>query len=215
MNATTDQELDRQLALAEDQVLNRAMLQDGLIDIFCGACLVVAGGLFWLGQGAFAGIGFAVGLPVVVRLREQLVERRMGHVELKASTLTRKKHMVMALFGMTLLLGLAVALASDAGLAAQWIERARNLGSLVPGIVFASVASGIGFIYRAPRAHAYAMAIMAIFICLSLSSPNPSLTRHGVPLAMAAAGMAPLLTGAFLLRRFLLRHPVHPMPKSL
>jgi hypothetical protein len=185
-------------------VHRRAELEDGIVDLVCGAGLVAWGAMMYADLGGLGAIPFAVMLPMAMNLRKRLVTPRIGHVRLEARGRRRRVSLTAGLFTLTLLGGVGMLFAFE-GEAAAWKERLQELGDVVFGLMLALVATVLGLVYRAPRAHLYAAAAVASFLAFHVIGPIEGV--HGLVLPVVATGVVPLLVGGALLARFLRRHP--------
>jgi uncharacterized membrane protein len=205
--------MDTDLQAAEKRAFHRAALEDGILDILIGLCLIAWGFLTEAGHAGLGGITFAVIYPTGFAIRKRLIAPRIGHVTLKEQTV-RSKHLLMAgLFTFTAVAGLALFLASDTQ-AGDFRAKMESLGAMVLAFPLALIATTIGLIYGAKRGHAYAVAIMLSFLGCHLSIEKGS--RWDEPtLPLLISGSIVLLTGITLCTRFLRKHPVSEVPSDL
>jgi uncharacterized membrane protein len=205
--------MDTDLQAAEKRAFHRAALEDGILDILIGLCLIAWGFLTEVGHAGLGGITFAVIYPTGFAIRKRLIAPRIGHVTLKEQTV-RSKHLLMAgLFTFTAVAGLALFLASDTQ-AGDFRAKMESLGAMVLAFPLALIATTIGLIYGAKRGHAYAVAIMLSFLGCHLSIEKGS--RWDEPtLPLLISGSIVLLTGITLCTRFLRKHPVSEVPSDL
>lgn len=205
--------MDLELQAAERQAFHRAALQDGILDILCGLCLIAWGFLTEAGQAGLGGISFAVIYPTGFAIRKRLISPRIGHVTLKEQTVRSKRLLMVGLFTFTAVAGLALYLADDAG-AGDLRGKMDNLGIMVLAFPLALIATMIGLVYGAKRGHAYAIAIMLSFLACHLSIEKGS--RWDEPtLPLMISGAIVLLTGITLYARFVRSHPISEAPSDL
>ena len=129
--------MDLELQAAEKQAFHRAALEDGILDILCGLCLVAWGFLVEAGQAGLGGITFAVIYPTGFAIRKRLIAPRIGHVTLKEQTVRSKRLLMIGLFTFTAVAGLALYLASDTE-AGDFRARMESLGAMVLAFPLAS-----------------------------------------------------------------------------
>jgi hypothetical protein len=187
--------------------LYMAYIDDGLMDIFIGCILLLAGlmmftELFWM-----AGVYVAVLLPVVWSAKEKVTMPRLRREELSADT-ANGMSMVLAGFmiaGMlVMMLGLIVFLLLTnrdqlpVGMNVIFIGAA--------GLIAATLLAGMllaGFAHKAPRFLAYVLIALGIGVVAWW-------LHIGLPWALMAFGAIVGFTGVVYLIRFLRSHPVLP-----
>lgn len=205
--------MDLELQVAEKRAFHRAALEDGIIDMLCGLCLLAWGLLTEAGQAGLGGISFAVIYPTGFAIRKRLISPRIGHVALKEQTVRSKRLLLIGLFTFTAVAGLALYLASDPG-AGDLRSKMQSLGVLVLAFPLALIATMIGLIYGANRGHVYAVAIMLSFLGCHLAVERGS--RWDEPtLPLMISGAIVLLTGIALYTRFVRSHPIVQAPSDL
>jgi uncharacterized membrane protein len=206
-------DMDRELQAAERQAFHRAALEDGVLDILCGLCLIAWGFLTEAGQAGLGGISFAVIYPTGFAIRKRLIAPRIGHVTLKEQTVRSKRLLMVGLFSFTAVAGLVLFLASDTE-AGDFRGKIESLGVMVLAFPLALIATTIGLVYGAKRGHAYAIVIMLSFLACHLSFETGR--RWDEPtLPLMASGVIVLLTGITLFTRFLRSHPISEVPSDL
>lgn len=205
--------MDLELQAAEKQAFHRAALQDGILDILCGLCLITWG---WMTEAGLAGMGgmvFAVVYPTGFAIRKKLIAPRIGHVRLKEQVVRSKRMLMVGLFTFTAVAGLVVYMASDSQ-AGDMRAKLDSLGSMVLAFPLALIATVIGLVYGAKRGHAYAIAIMLSFLICHLSFAEGS--RWNEPtLPLIMSGAIVLSTGVALYTRFVRQHPMTEAPHDL
>ncbi|MDP6839885.1 MAG: hypothetical protein QF724_13195 [Planctomycetota bacterium] len=208
--------MQNNLKQLESEALARATLDDGLLDILCGICLISWGIMMACDVGGLGGITFAVCFPALMALRKKLVEPRIGSVRLKRSTLKLKQLMLMGLFSFTFVLGLAFFVMSNSGAPkapAEWLESFGNPARLMFAFILALVSTVLGFVFGARRAHGYALGILAVFSATPFLAPQHPWAEMTAPLVIS--GLLPLGFGCWLLLRFLRHHPRCTPPADL
>jgi hypothetical protein len=205
--------MDLELQAAEKRAFHRAALEDGILDILCGLCLIAWGFLTEAGQSGLGGMTFAVIYPTGFAIRRRLIAPRIGHVALKEQTVRSKRLLMICLFTFTVVAGLALLLASDPD-AGGFRGKMESLGVMVLAFPLALIATMIGLIFGAKRGHAYAVAIMLSFLGCHLSIERGS--RWDEPtLPLMISGAIVLLTGITLFTRFVRSHPITEAPSDL
>jgi hypothetical protein len=210
--------MDRDLRDAQRAAFHRAALQDGVLDILCGLCLLGWAALMEAGQGALGGILFATIYPTGTALRRKLIEPRLGHVALKGGEMRSKRLLLMGALTFTAIAGVVIFLLSTPPLTpedgAGIRDRLADLGVIVLGLPLALIATVVGFVYGAARAHGYAAWIMAAFVMGHLVYPEDAAwAEPSLPLALSS--LAPLLVGVVLFTRFVRDYPVVTPPAEL
>ncbi len=191
------------LAKIEQQAFHKAALQDGIIDILCGLCMIAWAVMIAFDAGGLGGISFAICFPSTLVLRKKLVEPRIGKVQLKKATLKGKQLLTLGVFSFTAIAGVVVSGFADS-------IPINSLGPLMLGLVFALVAAAIGFIYRARRGFFYTACITTVF--LATRALELEVRRDDLLLPLTISGVIVLVTGAALLARFLSKHPILDNP---
>ncbi len=196
--------------LQTDERLRRlymAYANDGLLDLFAGWIIFLAGlmlftELFWM-----AGIYVAAFLPLAWTAKEKVTLPRLRREELSPAVARQT-----ATIKVILVAGLA--LSSFLGLVVLFLFQrsaitpaARETVLFISaGVVAAAILGGFVFVgraCRAPRWYAYA-ALAAVFAALAWA------LQAGLPWVIMAVGAVMALTGAVCLVRFLRSHPVLP-----
>ena len=205
--------MDLELEAAERQAFHRAALEDGILDILCGLCLIAWGFLTEAGQAGLGGITFAVIYPTGFAIRKRLISPRIGHVTLKEQSVRSKRLLLIGLFTFTAVAGLVMYLAGNTE-AGDFRAKIESLGIMVLAFPLALIATTIGLVYGAKRAHAYAVVIMLSFLGCHLSIEKGS--RWDEPtLPLMISGTIVLLTGITLCTRFMRSHPISEVPSDL
>lgn len=209
--------MDQELELVRKAAFRRAALEDGVIDILCGLCLIGWGLLVEAGQAAMGGVLFATVYPSGLALRKRLIEPRIGHVALPGTEVRAKKLLLIGLFTLTAVLGVVAfllatpELSPDGSGGSAFADRMAALGILVLALPLTLAATAMGAIFGAARAHFYAVWIFTAFLVVHLTAPTDSAwAEPSLPLAIS--GLAPLLMGLGLFTRFLRSHPVVEAP---
>ena len=201
--------MDQELELARQAAFRRAALEDGVIDALCGLCLLGWGLLMEAGQGALGGVLFATIYPTGMALRKRLIEPRIGHVHLPQSTVRSKRLLLIGLFTLTAVAGLVLFASMESEGSIR--EQLNELGILVLALPLVLIATVVGMIFGAARAHGYAIWIMLSFLAVHLlADPESNWAEPALPLALSS--LAPLLIGVALFIGFRRRHPVVEPP---
>lgn len=211
--------MDHELDAARKAAFQRAALQDGVIDILIGLCLIGWGFLMEAGQAGLGGVLFATVYPTAVGLRKKLIEPRIGHVQLAGNTMRSRRLLLAGFFTFTMVAGVVVLLLSTGELgpdqaanqATGLREQLRSLGILVLGLPLTLVATVMGLVFGAARAHGYAVWILSAFLGVHLFARPDTVWAEPIP-PLIISGLAPLAVGGFLLQRFLREHPVIEAP---
>jgi len=195
--------MNSELQQLETEVLHRAAMEDGIIDILCGICMVAWAIMILFDAAGFGGITFAVCFPASLVLRKKIVEPRIGRVQLKKVTVKTKQLLLIGVFTFTAVAAIAVSGIKDS-------IQIENLGALMLGFNFAFIAAAISFIYRARRGYFYSLAIIAVF--LITRSLEIEVRRDDLLLPLLLSGFIVMATGGTLLVRFIKKHPVAVNP---
>jgi hypothetical protein len=197
--------------LRNDPKLRKAYMayqDDGVLDVFIGWCVFLAGllmftKLFWM-----AGAYVVLVTPMFLSFKESITVPRLGHDELSQVN-ERQPAAVRPLFAgglaLIVLLGLVMLyLLAGASAAAGLREVLLTIsGGVIAVFVLASFAV-MGYMVNAPRWYAYgALAIVLALLAWS--------TGLALPWVIMAAGSAIALTGSVYLFRFLRSHPLLPV----
>ena len=197
--------------LRNDPKLRKAYMayqNDGVLDVFVGWCVFLAGLLMFTEIFWMAGAYVALVTPLFLSFKETVTVPRLGRDELagnsdrKTAALQPKLAIGVALLA---LLGLAVLFVFVSGNIA---DGARDVVlTIAGGVVAIVVVSGfavMGYIYRAPRWYAYgALAIALTALAWA--------TGLALPWIIMALGSAIAMTGSAYLFRFLRSHPLLPL----
>jgi hypothetical protein len=176
--------------------------KDGLLDIFIGLGILLAGAALWAEMAWMGGVWIAIFLPIWISARKSITYRRSTDIDPQEERNTRFALAMAGLMGL-LLLGVLVGLAFGMG-----FERMPSFRAFLD--VYIHLVFGVGIalfllfsaaIMRLPRFYAYAVLTLAIFAI-------------GQPLAwpfwisMVVAGGLISLCGLFVLGHFLQAHPI-------
>jgi hypothetical protein len=197
--------------LRNDPKLRKAYMayqNDGVLDVFIGWCVFLAGLLmfteiFWL-----AGAYVALVAPLFISFKESITVPRLGRDELDEATGFRTPGLqtllvagiaVFALMGAVLLVLL---LGSGAA------EGLRGLIAAVAGSIAAVGVLGgmaaVGYLYNSPRWYVY------VVVTITLSALAWA-TGLALPWVIMGVGSVIAFTGSFYLLRFLRSHPLLPL----
>lgn len=197
--------------LRNDPKLRKAYMayqNDGVLDVFVGWCVFLAGLLMFTEIFWMAGVYVALITPLFLSFKETITVPRLGRDELDEASIRNSmavQPLLIVGFGLLALLGL-VLLLLIAG--ATVVEGARNTVLTIAGLIVAlTVLAGfaaVGFVYQAPRWYAY-VALAVALAALAWS------TGLALPWVIMAVGSAIALSGSFYLFRFLLSHPLLPL----
>jgi hypothetical protein len=178
--------------------LFRSYWDDGLLDILAGTG-VLGVAVFWaLDVVAVGAVVPAMMAAFWVPLRRALVEPRVGLVEFSEARVSRMRGLSLGALGLgvAMLLCVGVYLASRSGTGAVLADLAPAIPALLVGLMAAVTGWGLGL----PRFLGYAAVLGLAGLAVAAVEARPEV-------AMFAGGAAPLVSGAWRLRRFL-RLPV-------
>lgn len=176
--------------------LFRSFWDDGLLDLLCGAALLLSG-LGWQSEiGALAVVQAPLWIVLWGPLRHRLVEPRAGYVRF---TQARQQRTALGLrWALTLGLGLFALVA----VAALVVHQRSALPSLhqwvdaLPAVLVAGAAALAALLTGAARFYAYGLGLLAAGVVTVLFALGPAFPLVVVALAVLAAGAA--LLGRFL-----------------
>ena len=176
---------------------------DGLLDVFVGAC-IVAVAVFWvIGEAVWGAILPALLVPVWQSVRKRIVEPRTGYVEFSRERTDREKK---GLWLMALLSVLTLAL----GISVFFVTRAnpRELDNLVPTVIPAlpAVLLGlgsvlVGLVFGIQRFVGYGA-------LLFVGAAVGAFLRAGPGWHFLVPGVLILIVGLILLTSFLRKYPM-------
>lgn len=197
--------------LRNDPKLRKAYMayqNDGVLDVFLGWCVFLAGlmmftEIFWM-----AGAYVAIITPLFLSFKESITVPRLDGDELTQASgpkLRAARPLLVGGFTLIALMGLAVLFVFVVASAAEGLR--DIMLTIAGGVMALAVLSGfavLGYIYNAPRWYAYgALAIVLAGLAWS--------TGLALPWVIMAVGAAIALTGSFYLFRFLRNHPLLPL----
>ena len=186
--------------MANTQILTerdlfRSFWDDGLLDLLCGAALLLTG-LGWQSEvGPLAVLQAPLWIVLWVPLRRRLVEPRAGYVRFSLARRKRTTH------GLRWTLALGLGLFALVAVAALVVHGRGAIPSLhqwvdaLPAVLVAVAAALAALLTGAPRFYAYGLALLADGIIAALFDLGPAFPLVGVALVVLTAG-------ALLLARF-------------
>lgn len=179
-----------------ERALFRSFWDDGLLDLLCGAALLLTG-LGWQGSlGALAVIQAPLWIVLWMPLRRRIVEPRAGYVRFSLARQTRTTH------GLRWMLALGLGLFALVAITALVVRERGALALLqqsvdaLPAVLVAIAATLAAILTDAKRFHAYAVCLLAAGVVTVLFSLGPAF-----PLLVVAS--LAIVAGAALLTRFL------------
>ncbi len=195
--------------LRNDPKLRQAYMayqDDGVLDVFVGWCVFLAGLLMFTEIFWMAGVYVAIVTPLFLSFKESVTVPRLGHDELPMANARRAvRPLFIGGMALVVLLGLVLLYLLVGVTAAGGLR--ETLLTLAGGVVGAFVLAGfaaMGYFYNAPRWYAYGG--LAIVLALLAWS-----TGLALPWVIMAVGSAIALTGSVYLFRFLRSHPLLPL----
>jgi hypothetical protein len=197
--------------LRNDPKLRKAYMayqDDGVLDVFIGWCVFLAGLLMFTKIFWMAGAYVVLVTPLFVSFKESVTVPRLGHDELSQVN-ERQAKALRPLFagGLALIVLLGLVLFYLLVGASEAAGLRQVLLNISGGVIAAFVLAGcavIGRVYDAPRWYAYG----ALAVLLSLLAWATGLA---LPWVIMALGSAIALTGSAYLFRFLRSHPLLPL----
>jgi hypothetical protein len=197
--------------LRNDPKLRKAYMayqDDGVLDVFIGWCLFLAGLLMFTKIFWMAGAYVALVTPLFLSFKESVTVPRLGHEELSQVNARRPagvRPWVVGGLALILLLGLVLLYLLVGASAAEGLREV--LLTVSGGVIAVFVLAGfaiMGTIYNAPRWYAYgALAIVLALLAWS--------TGLALPWVIMGIGSAIALTGSVYLFRFMRSHPLLPL----
>jgi len=181
----------------------RAQWSDGLIDIYLGLSLLWLGVMWtWVNEfSGLAGILPAIFVTPMLAVHRRFVEARIGHVEWRPARIGwERRSQVLLLVAGVGLFGVTIG--------ALIISRNGGGHAVGPGIlawILAALCVGLSVLLGARRMLLYGVVLLIGGVAVELADAEP-----GWP--MLACGVAATITGSFMLRRFVERHPVVRTP---
>lgn len=186
-----------------ENVLYARRFDDGLLDLFVGAGLVLIGAAWMAASPVYGALAPAVLVPAWTPLRERWIERRLASVTFSAEreSETRKSMIGWLIFGACVLITELVVLVFAGGGEASILAR---LDDAIVALPSALVATGLlaGLMIGAWRFAGYAAAALGIGVIGVVRGVK----EPGVPIL--AAGLLVLCGAAALLVRFFRTHPL-------
>jgi hypothetical protein len=168
---------------------------DGVLEVFIGWCIFLAGLMLFTEMVWMVGVYAALFAPMLWNFKETVTVPRLKRQELDESAARRTTMLGAAL--LAALVGLVVL-----GLVLLVLLLGESVG------VAAAFALGaflvLGYVFRAPRWYAYG-ALAVIFFAVAHA------TGLAFPWSIMAIGALIALTGSVILLRFLRSHPLLPM----
>lgn len=175
---------------------------DGLVDLALGLVVLLFGLGMRYDQVMLAPIFGAVAYPVWLAAKKGITERRLGYVEFSDARRAKEKRGLVILFllGVVFLfLGVMVYLVLTGGVDPGGL--ARRSGFLLLGVVFAALISSVGLVLGTLRLHLYSLAVvLSVVLAQVLSLPRD--------IGIIVPGLVIVVSGAWLLGRFLRRYPL-------
>lgn len=172
--------------------LFHAYWDDGVLDLLCGAALLVAG-IGWTALGAFSFIQMPLWITLWIPLHRSFVEPRAGYVRFSLARRTRNEHQLK----LTLAVGVGALLCVL--VATTWLARpAASLPNLIAGLPAVLLGIGLalgGLLTGATRFHAYAGLFVLGALATIATGAEPGA-------AIAVAGGLITLSAVVLMTRF-------------
>lgn len=192
----------KQLSLNSPQV-QAAMRyhRDGMVDLYMGMILVLAGTGMLTDMAWMSGVWVAVFLPLWQSSKRTLTAQRLSEEELATLAGTGARSRVMVALVLALVAGVLIALLLGASVIPSAIQ--ETLRTLAPFIL---VGTGVGVLamvaYKmgANRFYGYALGFLAL-------SATVALTAFTVPGMFIGMGLLMAAVGSWLLWQFLQSHP--------
>ena len=194
MSATISNKIDKRIA---------AYHQDGLLDIFIGFAIFFAGLFLWTEMVWMAGIFIPVLMPSFQAARKRFLQPRIGDLPASSHQQAQAQKVLLLtslLFGVLFLVGIGIFFAFGvmSGPLNDWL---RNYFLLVIGIIFAGAWLFAAAMLKISRFYLY-----AIFTFAALAMAQYSVFQFWI--ALVILGGLIILSGAFILLRFLQQHPI-------
>jgi hypothetical protein len=198
--------------LRNDPKLRKAYMayhNDGVLDVFLGWCVFLAGLLMFTKIFWMAGVYVAIVTPLFLSFKESVTVPRLGDDELDQASNRDKGAayplMLFGGFGLMALTGLVVfillVVTKRADVAADTVLIiAGGIAALTVLAVFAVM----GYVYNVPRWYAYG--VLTVILALLAWA-----TGLALPWVIMAIGSVIALTGSVYLFRFLRSHPLLPL----
>lgn len=197
--------------LRNDPKLRKAYMayqNDGVLDVFIGWCVFLAGLLmfteiFWL-----AGAYVAIVTPLFISFKESITVPRLGRDELAEASSRQTPNLGMLLGAGIAIFALMGAVFLVLFLGSGLPEGARGLFVALAGSVAAIGVLGgfaaVGYLFNSPRWFVY----VAVSITLAALAWATGLA---LPWVIMGVGSVIAFTGSFYLLRFLRSHPLLPL----
>jgi hypothetical protein len=197
--------------LRNDPKLRKAYMayqDDGVLDVFIGWCIFLAGLLMFTKIFWMAGAYVVLVTPMFVSFKESVTVPRLGHDELSLANERRPNGARPLLVGglaLIVLLGLVLFyLLAGANASAGMRQMLLNVSGSVIAVFVLSGFAVMGYFTNAPRWYAYgALAVLLALLAWS--------TGLALPWIIMAVGSAIALTGSVYLFRFMRSHPLLPL----
>jgi len=179
--------------------------QDGVLDIFIGFNILLFG-LWLLADMAYlAGAFVAIFTPIYAQVKKQITVPRLGYVQFAPprTAKLRKTTLLLVIAGVLAFVpGLLLFVTTDMGVLAP-IHFLLKYGMIIIGAAGAGLLSAVAYLSDLRRLYPYA----ALFLVLFLGGHFLSLP---FPYYLITLGAVILLSGLYLLTRFLHQYPLPP-----
>ena len=193
MSTTTDVELSRKYSLYH---------RDGLLDIFMGLGVLLAGAALWADMAWMAGVWVAIFVPLWISARKTITYQRVPEADLSPDD-NRRYQLVLSVAVGLLVLGVLTGLFFALGFAQPSALRSflDRYIHLLMGAGLAGFLMLVAAVLHLPRYYAYAALTALIYII-------GHFTGWQFWISMSLAGGLVSLSGFVVLGRFLWAHPV-------
>ena len=185
--------------------------EDGLIEVSVGLGLIAAGLAMWFDFGGFIGVMFALIYPVLLVAKQSITAPRISAADLPSTTMDHRRSVIVGILTLTLILGVLVFLFMAVGETGSqsfgvrvWLQ--KYLLDLLLLIGIGSLAFA-GYKSEVKRLFGYAGLLVLIRVA-------GIWLNFQFPIYVMVVGLVVLLTGLYVLARFLESHPkidaMHP-----
>ena len=183
--------------------------QDGILDLFIGFNIVLFGLWILADMAYLAGAFVAIFMPIYAQVKKQITVPRLGYVKFAPSRTAKVKKTTLFLViagVLTLIPGVLLFATTEMGILAP-IQLLIEYSMIVIGVAGMVLLAAVAYISEIRRLYTYSALFLAIFTCGYFLS---------IPFFyyLMTLGAVILLSGAYLLIRFLYEYPLPVGDKS-
>ncbi len=183
--------------------------QDGILDIFIGFSILLFGLWIFADMAYLAGAGIAIFTPIYAQVKKQITVPRLGYVKFAPSRTAKGKKTILLLViagVLAFIPGVLLFITTEGGILAP-IQLLIEYGMIVIGVSGLVLLSAVAYVSEITRLYAYSALFFVIF--------NGGYFLN-IPFFyyLLTLGAVIMLSGAYLLIRFLCKYPLPVGGKS-